>query len=442
MGYFTLMSGVLPFWAMRFVARREEGATKTGVFTNLIIALLAAAVYIPLVPLITSALSISRQYVFLYYLVALQIIELYLISGFENCLTSIKPHVLGYGLLTAEFSKISLGYILMVQLHHPLEGALVSIIVGLLVQSIYYTKLLAKEFQQRVRWSYVKEWLKGSLVNIYNIIGNQIASYIFIMLFVIGGNTARSNYGAASLIAGMITYSSYLTIALYPKLLADRNHKDITTSIKMMLMFTIPMTIGVIALPGAYLAILSPAYTVATPVLIVLAVDALVATLSGFFSDVLYGAERVDEKAKMSFKELVKSRLFLSFSFPYIHFAITLPTAYYLLTFYARNHPLRAALYVSVINSAGHFILFLVLYAVVRKMITINIPWKSIAKYTFSATIMGIILYVLPHPTRVYMTVGVTAIGGIVYLVLLMAIDKEARTLIRSVLQGIKIRFS
>lgn len=441
MAYFTLLSGVLPFWAMRFVARREEGATKTGVFANLIISLLATAVYIPLVPLITSALSISQQYVFLYYLVAVQIIEWYSIGIFESCLRSITPQVLGYGLLTAEFSKVSLGYILIIQLHHPLEGAIISIIMGFIVQTIYYLKLLAKEFQQRVRWSYVKEWLKGSLVNIYNIIGNQIAAYIFIMLFYIGGSGARSNLGAASLIANIIGYSSYLTIALYPKLLADRNHKDITTSIRTMLMFTIPMTLGVIALPSAYLAILSPAYTVAAPVLIVLALDALISTLSGFFSSVLYGAERVDEKAKMSFKELAKSRLFLAFSFPYIHFAITLPTAYYLLTFYAQNHPLRAAFYVSSINSAGHLILFLVLYVVVRKMITINIPWKSITKYTFSAAIMGIVLYLLPYPTRVYMTMGLTAIGAIIYVVLLMAIDREARMLVRSVFQEIRIRF-
>jgi hypothetical protein len=349
--------------------------------------------------------------------------------------------VLGYGLLLAEFSKISVGYILIIQFHHPLEGALIGIIMGFVVQSIYYLKLLAKEFQQRVRWSYVKEWLKGSVLNIYNIIGGQTYAFIFIMLFIIGGNTARSNYGAASLIAGMIGYSGFLTIALYPKLLADRNHKDITTSIKSMLMFAIPMALGVLALPSAYLAILSPAYTVAAPVLIVLAVDALVTTLLNFFSSVLYGAERVDEKAKMSFKELVKSRLFLAFSFPYIQIAITLPTAYYFLTFYAQNHPLRAAFYVSIIDFVGDFIVFLVLYIIVRKMIIINIPWKNIAKYAFSAAVMGIVLYVLPHPTRVYMTIGATAIGAVVYLVLLMAIDKEARMLVHSVLQEIKIRF-
>jgi O-antigen/teichoic acid export membrane protein len=440
LAYFTLMAGVLPFWAMRFVARHEEGSTKTGIVANLLISLIATVVYIPLVPFITSSLAISQKYVILYYLVALEIIEYYALGIAEGCLRSITPQVLGYGLLTAEFSKITVGYVLIIQLHRPLEGGIIAMMLGFAVQSIYYSKLLAKYMREKIRWDYVKEWLKGSLLNVYNIIGNQIASYISIMLFAVGGDTARSNLGAAALIANIIGYSSYLTIALYPKLLADRKREDITTSIKTMLMFTMPMTVGAIALAGPYLAILNPVYSVAAPVLIVLSLDGLVSTVTSFLSSVLYGAERVDEKARMSFNELVKSRLFLAFSFPYFQSMVTLPIAYYVLTVYARNQALNAALYVSIINSLGHLALFLVLYVVVRGMIPIDIPWKNIAKYAFTSVLMGVILFVLPHPTRVYLTIAETAVGAAVYIGLLSAIDRETRALIHSVWQEIKIR--
>jgi hypothetical protein len=43
------------------------------------------------------------------------------------------------------------------------------------------------------------------------------------MLFTYGGETARSNYGAAAQIANIITYSSFLAFALYPKPLAEKS---------------------------------------------------------------------------------------------------------------------------------------------------------------------------------------------------------------------------
>jgi O-antigen/teichoic acid export membrane protein len=60
LAYFTILAGILPFWAMRFVARNERGAAKTGVLANLAISIAATLVYLPLLPLITSALQRAR----------------------------------------------------------------------------------------------------------------------------------------------------------------------------------------------------------------------------------------------------------------------------------------------------------------------------------------------------------------------------------------------
>jgi hypothetical protein len=45
------------------------------------------------------------------------------------------------------------------------------------------------------------------------------------MLFAYGGEAARGNYGAAAEIANVITSSSFLAFALYPKLLAEKTAK-------------------------------------------------------------------------------------------------------------------------------------------------------------------------------------------------------------------------
>jgi len=439
LAYFTLLATAFPFWTMRFVARGKEGAAKTGILANLTISAIVTIIYLPLVPLITSSLGISQEYLLLYFIVSIQIIELYFINALEACLRARVPQTFGYGLLVAEVCKVILGYILIIEFKQPLLGALLSLIVAFTIQIAYYSKLLIQELKQRIRWEYAKEWLKGSTANIYNIAGNRIAAFIFIMLFAYGGEGARGSYGAATQIASIITYSSFLAFALYPKLLAEKDSEDITTSLKMVLMFAIPMTAGAITLSDSYIIIMKSIYKDAWPVLIVLAINAFVATLSGLFSSVLYGVERVDEKAKISFRELVKSRLFIVFSLPYFHSVITLPTAFYILANHVQN-PLQAALYVSIINSSVSFAMFLVLYAITRKMVTINIPWRNIMKYVFASAIMAIFLSVIQHPTRIYLTLIVTAIGGIIYLTLLTAIDKDTRALVNSMWQEIKFK--
>jgi O-antigen/teichoic acid export membrane protein len=434
-----LLAPALPFWTTRFVARGKEGAVKTGLIANLIIGLIAVAFYVPLVSIITPALNIPEAYVILYFIVSAQIIELYLFNALEACLRAKQPQAVGYGLLVEEICKIALAYILIVKFQQSLLGAMLSIIVAVSIQIIYYTKLVSQELKQKIRWEYVKEWMKGSVANVYNIAGGRIVAFIFILLFIYGGKAARGNYAAAAIIANIITYSYFLSYALYPKLLAEKSLGDITTSLKMVLMFAIPMTMGVMAMPDSYLTILDISFREAAPVLFLLAIDAFIATMSQFFTSVLFGVEKLDEKAKIPLKQLSRSNIFKVFTLPYIHSAITLPTAFYVLTNFMFN-PVEAALYVTIINMTARFAMFLVLYAIVRKAVTINIPWRNIAKYVFASAVMATVLFMIPHPTRIYLTLIVTATGGIVYLALLMAIDKEARLLVHSMWQEIKFK--
>jgi hypothetical protein len=208
------------------------------------------------------------------------------------------------------------------------------------------------------------------------------------------------------------------------------------------LMFAIPLTIGAVALADSYIILLRPETAGAGPVLMVLAVDSFVVVISGFFTSVLYGLENVDEGSRISLRQFTKSKIFLAFSLPYLHSAITLPTAYYLLTTYAANQPFQAALDVSIINAIARFAMFLILFSMVRGMARIHIPWRSISKYALSAAAMGSVLYLIPHPTRISLTLIETAAGGLIYIGLVMAIDKDARGLAREVINEFRKRMS
>jgi hypothetical protein len=74
----------------------------------------------------------------------------------------------------------------------------------------------------------------------------------------------------------------------------------------------------------------------------------------------------------------------------------------------------------------------------VRGMFKIAIPWRSVLKYAFASAVMSGVLFLLPYTNRISTTLAWTAVGGIVYLAVLMAIDKETRRLPRSILQEIR----
>ncbi len=444
--YFTLLAGIVPFWVMRCVAREKEGATKTGIAINLLFSLIATAAYLVIIPLILPALlseagvANPAAYLPFYLIVSVQIIEVYLIGLFEPCLQARTPQSVGYGLILQQVFRVIIGYLIIVQLGQPLLGAVISTIIALSLQAVYYSKLLASELKQRMQWGYVKEWLKGSVLIVYSVVGGVITNFVFIMLFYYGGYSSMDIYYAALQIANVISYAGFLSFALYPKILTERRSEDVTASIKTVLMFALPMTVGAISLSSSYIVLLRPGtamYPGAEWVLIVLALDSLVLAASGIYGAVLSGVETVDRE-KLSFKSLTRSKLFRYYSLYYVHSAISIPITYYILTTYAFQQPLMAALSVCAINSAVRFAMFLILVIMVRGMFKITIPWKSIGKYGVASAVMAVVLFLLPYTNRILTTLAWTAVGGIVYLAVLMAIDKEARKLPKTILQEIK----
>ncbi|HJW65450.1 MAG TPA: hypothetical protein VJ507_01575 [Candidatus Bathyarchaeia archaeon] len=441
--YFTLLAGVMPFWVMRCVARGQKGATKTGLTMNLLFSLISTAAYLIIIPIILPSLlseaGISNPIAYLpfYLIVSIQIIEMYMIGLFEPCLQASKPQSVGYGLILQQVARVILGYVIIIQLGQPLLGAIVSGIIAFGAQTIYYFKLARYELKERVQWRYVKEWLKGSVLNIYFVVGSQIAAFIFIMLIYYGGVISMELYYVALQMANVITHASFLAFALYPKLLAEKRGEDITASMKTVLMFALPMTVGAIAMSSSYMVLLRTKtlenYPGAEWILIILALDALVTVVSGIYASILTGVETVDQE-RMSFKSLTKSKLFKYFSLTYVHSAITIPIAFYVLTTFAFQQPLLAALSVVAINSAVRFAMFIILVVMVRPMLKVVTPWRSIAKYLLASAAMGMVLLLLPYSVDAFTILLWTAIGGAVYLAVLMLIDKEARALPRDIL--------
>jgi len=430
LGYFVLLAGVIPFWTTRFISRGHAGSAKTGFIANIIISIASLSIYLALIPIIISILQIGSAYAILYVVLSIQIIQLYTTSALEAILVSEKPHTLGYGLLISEICKVILGFILIIHLKLSLQGAIYSMIGANIVQALFYLKLAANTFKERVNWDYLKEWLKASPINLYSIVGNRIAAFTLIFLFMYG-ELARGYYQAAFTVAGIVGYSSFLTFALYPKLLSQINIEDISTSFKMILMYAIPMTVGAIILSDSYLAIFGSRYTDARIVLSILAISTLSASVSQVFQTIVVGTEKIDVKAKIAFKQLIRTRLFQVFTLSYIHSAIALPATFFALIYVAKT-PLEATTYLALIGLVVELIMLLCRIILVRKCLVFSFPWKSLTKYIIASTVMVVILMILPHPERLLPTLGLTILGAIIYLVTLATIDRETREMARS----------
>jgi hypothetical protein len=185
------------------------------------------------------------------------------------------------------------------------------------------------------------------------------------------------------------------------------------------------------------LTVLKGSYSDSWLVLFLLAIDALILLISQFYTSVLFGIEKLDQEAKISLNQLLRSKMFKVFTLPYIQAAFVLPIGFYVLTRFALGNPLQAAIYVTIINMGAHIATFFVLYIIMLGSVTIVVPWRSIGKYVFASTIMVTVIYILPHPTTILPTLGTVVVAGVIYAALLLAIDSDARMFVNSIWQEI-----
>jgi hypothetical protein len=206
-------------------------------------------------------------------------------------------------------------------------------------------------------------------------------------------------------------------------------------------MLAFPMAAIAIALSKSLLTILNVSYSTASSILVLFALDTLVVLISQFYGSLLMGMERFDEEGKISLSKLIRSKIFIVFTVPYVQAAIGLPLVYYILTQLAPAGSVQAVSYVIIINLIVHIATFIGLYALMHRSVRIYVAWGSVGKYLLASTVAGAVLYSLPQTTTLIATFGKVAVGGATYAALLLAIDADARKLVTQIWTEIRITF-
>jgi hypothetical protein len=432
LSYFTLASTIIPFWVTRFTARERWDSPKTGLIINLLIASASAAVYLITLPSILGVLQVSGEYLLTYSMGVFLIIENHIQAILEAIFYPKRPEMMAFGLLVLEISKVSLGFLIIIVFRMGLIGVLLSLIASYLAQILFYVRHIQREIIGKIRWDYIKGWFKASLINIYGIIGGRILMLANMILFVYGGELARAYYGASSAIASIVGYSSSLSFALYPKLLSEADPNDASSSLKMVLMFAVPMCMGAIVLSEPLLLILNPLYAAAKPILILLSLNAFFSAASSVFDSIISGTERLDADEKISYGKIIRSRLFLLQTLIYAQAAVVVPLIYVILAV-GTPDALTAAEYLALINVLTNLFITAAKYFIALRCLRFDIAWVSLIKYLSASMVMSLALCLITTPARLSMVVAKVLFGALIYFSLILLIDNEARKMLKMI---------
>ncbi len=444
--YFLILGGVLPFWVLRFVARGKEGAAKTAALSQLLIAVFATAIYLPVIYFVSNAIG-NSQYLLIYFIAGGYVLTSYLISVLEGILQAVKPQTTGYGFMIQEIVKVAVALVVILVFKQVFLGAILALVIAPAVQSIYYTVLLRGFFKENLNWTYLKQWLKGAPIQLYSSLGGTLLSLAFIILYTYS-HDARGYYQAALSFTTIVGYASSLSVSLYPKLLANSCSKgEVELSFKTVMMMAVPLAALCMVMSFSFLTVLHPpdlpggSYGVAWPVLIALTVDTLITMITGFYSACLMGVEAFDAEGKISLHGLFKSKIFKIYSLPYIQAALIIPLTYFVLTQLPVEGAVTTAVTFVGILIAVHASALAGLYLFMRKWICIPVSWISIAKYISAAAVMGVVLYLTPTTTTLMLTIAKTVAGFALYIGLLLIIDAGARELVKLIWREIVVTF-
>ena len=239
--------------------------------------------------------------------------------------------------------------------------------------------------------------------------------------------------------------------ALYPKLLEGDKHEYLQENLIRVFYFMIPLTALSIVFVRPALFALNPLYEITSTVAIFMIIRMFFNTLTGVFYPALTGIERVDVDEKSTFKDYLRSKLFLLPTLAVIQssaYIIFLAVGFLVL---ASNKvaQLDMVIYWSVITLFTEVFFTVYLYFLIRKNFTLSIDYKSLLKYSLTSMCVFIPSYFLSVQflefkksifeflPNLFLFVG---LGMLCYLLITYFIDNRTKKLFNGIITEIRGR--
>lgn len=440
--YLLFPNALINYWSTRFTARGYN-VGKTHVCLS------ASFSFAALVAFLAISVWGSRDLtadVSVFFLASLTIPFLYLSQALEALAYGHRPELPQYGFVVFEVSKIALGTVFVLLLRMGFYGVLTSVILAYAVQAAFLAITQLSFLRGSLDWNVAAQWIKSSWLPAYGLLPGTLLSFDTLLVTVLSNSTEPIAYWrAAQVIFGMVSYSAFLASALYPKLLSGGGSRDVETVLKLVLMFAVPMVVGAFVLAKPLLAILKAEYVVASDIVRVGVFVALISATANVFSGAIAGLESVDKEGQLSFRKLMKSKLFLIPSINMVASAAYLASLFIItrliLSYDAENAYIMIPFYANISLLIVNALTLLYLYAILKKILKFSFPALSLLKYTVAAMPMIVVFFLYP-PVGSLKTIAEALVGGCIYFSLLLLIDKEARELLAAGIRYVGNRFS
>lgn len=443
--YVVFVEPIISYWTVREVARGVNSA-KTAILSSGFFSIGAIFVYI-LIAFLTSQNS-DAEFEILYF-AALLIPLMFLNKTLTAINMGWKPQVSSYGILAFELVKIPAALILVYFLQMGLEGAILSSVAAYII-SIFVLAIYAREkIKEKINLKFIKKWCRLSWIPIYPGISSIILMLDVVIFSVITGSVfGIAFYAAATAVTNLIAHSYLISRAVYPKLLQSGKREYLQENLIRFLYFSIPLVaISIIfAKPGLFA--LNPLYDVAVAIVIFMSIRVFFSLLSGLFSSALIGIERVDVDDNSTFKQYMKSKLFLLPTVKLIHniIYITIFTIMLLVVNSTTNSQLELVVYWTIIGMVTHIPFTVYVFYLTRKHFTLTLD-NSIIKYLVTSIgVFGIVYYLMDEFLIFYESIYLflpallpfIALGVFAYLIITYFIDSKTKKLFHAIVDEIR----
>jgi O-antigen/teichoic acid export membrane protein len=435
-------AGLAAFWATRDIARGKMFG-KTALVLNVALSALGVAIYFGLSYFSASKIP-SANLSTLFFAVFLVPVA-YFSQAANSVVAGHRPVVMGYAVIFSEVSKLAVGYPLLIVFKTGIDGVVLSVMVANLAQAIASVALAGDATSNPINLEQGRRWLAHSWLPMLTTLPIFLGlADTYIASLAAADTVLVGHYQAAFSVAALAGYSFYLASAMYPLLLRGGSDEVTAMTLDLALAFGVPMAVGAAVLATPILHILNPTYLDASAALGILAIAALVNTVSSVFDQTLLGKDRVDVDESAKFGDYLKSSIIFVAKVNIALGAVYIATVYFTITGgLAWGLPESTTLNFWALAQLCVLTFFIFVKARrVRRVGKLVVP-RSIGYYVVGAGIMAAVLYAL-QGFIVYgggtlflalELIAVSAVGMGAYGAFVLALDKTLRGFLRKALK-------
>ena len=444
--YATIIEPMISYWTTREVARNENSG-KTSVLSGGLFSLGGIIIYLISAYFISGKTDADQNVILLGSILIPLIFSNRILHGIT---VGWKPQGISYSQIIFGIIQIPTGFVWIYFLKLGTAGVIYSVAVAYGISIIFLLIYNKEKIRGRIKKEFIAKWIKFSWLTLYPALGGVILFLDVAIFSIITESVIGLAFWTASLaITTLIVNSGHISIAVYSKILQGKETKFMTDSLRHLFYFAILFTALVITFAKPGLFALNPEYASAELVVIVLAIQVFLYTISGNMQDFITGTEKVDTNKKSTFQDYLKSKLFFMPTITLIQSSlyIILLTVMLLSMVSIIESQIELILYWAVIALIVQIPISVYSWTIFRKNFSVNLDIKNIGKYFISAIISFGITHVLINSFLEYngaiieflpQVILFIIFSVIMYVGITIVIDSNTRILAKAIISEIK----